>query len=150
IGDLIPGDDAGADGAERVERLAAAPLAAAFLDLPVASADVVGAGIAKDIVQGPLAGDVLAALADDDGEFALVVHLLACQASGNLHGVAGVLDGVGAFGKEDRKVGNGHAALSRVVAVVQANAEDGRGCLNRREELLHIGSLASWLETFKE
>ena len=69
----------GAERAEGVEALAAGELAAAegLVALPVAAGDVVGAGVAEDVVEGLLARHVLGGLADDDGELALVVDLAA-------------------------------------------------------------------------
>ena len=81
VGDLVARDEAGAERAEGVERLAATPLAAAPFDLPIAGADIIGTGIAEHVVQGFVARHVLARFADHDGQFAFVVHLRAGQMS---------------------------------------------------------------------
>ena len=64
---------------EGVEGLAAAPLAAAAADLPVAGRHVVGAGVAEHVIERLLAAHVLAGPADDHGQLALVVDLVAGQ-----------------------------------------------------------------------
>ena len=81
IGNLVLRDQRRAERAERVERLAAAPLAAAKVLLPVAGADVVAAGVAQHVVEGVLLRGVLARLADHDGQLAFVVDLRALAAS---------------------------------------------------------------------
>ena len=79
IGDFILGDEGRAERTEGVERLAAAPLAASKILLPIAGRDVVAAGVAEDVVEGVFLGGVLAGLADDDGELAFVIDLRAFE-----------------------------------------------------------------------
>src|SRR5690606_34519995 len=126
-------DEHRAEGGERVERLAAAPLAAALLDLPVARADVVGARVAEHVFERVFRADVLAAASDDDREFALVVDLVAGEYTGNLDGRAGREDGVRALGKDHGPLGNLGAGLLRVAPVVEADAPD-HGRVDRAQE----------------
>ena len=91
IGDFVAGDEHGAERGKGVEGLAAAPLATAAVALPVTSGNIVGAGVAEDVGEGVGAGDVFATLANDDGEFALVVDGRARELDGDFDGVAGVL-----------------------------------------------------------
>jgi hypothetical protein len=90
IGNLVAGHEHGAERAEGVEALRLAPLAAAERPaLPVARGDVVAAGVAEHVVEGVGAGDVFAAPADDDREFALVVDLRAGEVAGSSMGSPG-------------------------------------------------------------
>ncbi len=95
IPDLVGGDQPRAQRHKRVERLAAAPLAAAPLQLPVAGADVVGAGVPEHVIEGVLAADVLAGFADHHRQLAFVVHLLAPEMGRQQDRVARVLQGGG-------------------------------------------------------
>ena len=70
------GDDGGAERGEGVAAFGAPPLQVlACAVLPVALADIVAAGDAEDGVAGFVGRDIARALADDDDEFAFVVHV---------------------------------------------------------------------------
>ena len=73
VGDLVGGDEPRAHRAERVERLAADPLAVAELDVP--GRHVVEAGVAEDVVERLLDRHVPCRPADHDRELRLVVDL---------------------------------------------------------------------------
>ena len=60
VGDLVGGDEPRAHRAERVERLAADPLAVAELDVP--RGHVVEAGVAEDVVERVRRSDTLRAV----------------------------------------------------------------------------------------
>lgn len=141
VGNLVLEDEAWTEGSKGVEGLATAPLASAPLDLPVAGADIVGAGVSKNVVQGLLASDIAAASADDDGEFAFIVDLVAAEVSGKENGVARVLHGSGGLHEEHGAFGNGDIALGGMAAVIEADAQDvGRG--DGGEELVRRGDAA--------
>src|SRR5205085_10313792 len=70
---------------------------------------------------------------DHDDEFRLVIDLLGDPRE--LDRVAVADQGVGELGEEDGLGGDGLAALDRVVAVVQPDAEDLRRPVDRRQEL---------------
>ena len=115
VGDLVGGDDPRPHRAERVEGLAARPLAVA--ELQVARRDVVDARVAEDVVEGIADVDAAGPPADDHAELGLVVHLR-CQ--------GGIPADVGP-GPDDRRRPLGEdqgrrrrlgAFLLRVVAVV--------------------------------
>src|SRR3984893_6176175 len=89
---------------KRVEAFSAAPLTAAFLQLPVARAHIVAAGVASNVLESVLAAHVFASFADDDHEFALVVELRGSGARGNSNGRAGILQSVCAFSEHNRIV----------------------------------------------
>src|SRR5690606_29539415 len=103
------GDEHGTERAEGVEALGLAPLAAAEIALPVAGGDVVRAGVAQDVVERFGAGDVFAALADDDGELAFVIDL--GGGARELDGVAGILEGRGGLDEKDGAFGGVLAAF---------------------------------------
>jgi hypothetical protein len=126
IRDFVPCHQHGAERAERVEALGLAPLAAAEIALPVAGGDIVGAGVAEDVVEGVGARDVLAALADDDGELALVVDLRAGELARELDGVAGVLNRGGVLDEEDGALGRRQVALGGVAFVIEPDAGEVR------------------------
>src|SRR6266404_3664123 len=75
VRDGVRSHQARTDGRKGVEALPAAPLAAAFFQLPVAGAHVVPTGIACDVLERTLAAHVFARLPNDDDEFAFVVQL---------------------------------------------------------------------------
>src|SRR5262249_29368097 len=109
-------------GREGIERFSPAPLAASFVALPIAGANIVGAGVAEDVVEGPGTWDILARLADDDGQLALVVHLVAGEMPGGKDRIARVLKRARGLQEQDRIFGNGSLALLGVTAIVQADA----------------------------
>ena len=73
VGHLVGSDQRRAHRAERVERLAAGPLAVAELEVP--GGDVVEAGVAEDVVERLGLGDPARRPPDDDGELRLEVDL---------------------------------------------------------------------------
>ena len=78
-----------AERTERVESLPTILLPASFLQLPVSSADIVGARVAEYIIQSVLAGDVLALRPDDDRQLAFVIDFVTSQMRGNKDGSPG-------------------------------------------------------------
>ena len=99
----------------------------------IASGDVVAAGVAENVVEGAGAADVFRGLADDDGELALVVDLVAVQVLGDEDRFAGVLEGVDALHEEDGAFGDLGVGLGGVLSVVESDAEDLGGCYGREE-----------------
>ena len=97
-------------------------MAATAVALPVSGGNIVGAGVAEDVVEGVGAGDVFAAFTDDDGEFAFVVDLRAGEFDGKLDGIAGVLDGGGVLNEEYGVFRERAVALGGVLFVVEADA----------------------------
>ena len=73
VGDFVGGDDGGAERAEGGEAFAHGPLRGS--ELHVARADIVDDGVAVDVIAPSGGGDAVAALADDEGEFGLIVGL---------------------------------------------------------------------------
>ena len=109
--------------------------------LPVARADVVGAGVAEHVIEGALAGHVLAAPADDHGQFALVIDLVAAaDAAATESGRRGSGRAAGGFHEQHGELGNRRVGLGGVLAVVQADAQE-RDRHDRREQLLHVGAV---------
>jgi hypothetical protein len=126
-GIFIGGDDARPQRAERGERLAAAPLAAAAVPLPVAGAHVVGAGVAEHVLEGVGPADVVTGLPDHDGQFALVVDLVAPQLPRQHDRIARVLHGARVLEEQHGMGWRGGVALGGVLLVVEADAEDVAG-----------------------
>ena len=91
IRNFVGGDEARAERREGIEKFAATPLAAAAFYLPIAGADIVGAGVAKDIFQSVGAADILAFFADDNGEFTFVIDLVTFHEGWNLNRVIWIL-----------------------------------------------------------
>ena len=89
--DLVPGDDPGPLRAEGVEPLAdvAGVLLAPAPGVPLA--DVPADGVAEDVVQRLLFGDLAGGLADDHAQLALEVHVVGHL--GDDHGAARTDDG---------------------------------------------------------
>ena len=73
VADLVGGHEDRPHRAERIERLAACPLAVAELEVP--RGHVVEARVAEDVVEGVGGVDATRRPADDDGELRLVVDL---------------------------------------------------------------------------
>ncbi len=70
VGDLVGGDHPGPERAAGREILAGGER---VVELIVAVARLVGAGVAGDVLESALARDVPARLADDEGELAFVI-----------------------------------------------------------------------------
>src|SRR3546814_8851296 len=111
----------------------------AAVALPVAHAALVVAGIPGDVVERLLFGDAPAALADDDGDLALVVELL--RLAGREHRLLVRRLRIGEAGEDGRVLGLRMAAFQPVRLVVQADAEDFLRVGNRSEE--HTSELQS-------
>ena len=127
IGNFVAGDEYGAEWREGIEGLAAAPLAAAAVALPVAGGDIVGAGVTEDVGEGVGAGDVFATLANDDGELALVVDGSAGKFDRDFDGVAGVLRAGGILNEEHGIRRRRQVTLGGVAFVVEADAREEDG-----------------------
>ena len=140
VRNLIGGDEAGTEWAEGVEGFAAAPLAAAALDLPIAGAHVVTASIAEHVLERVFPGNVLAGFADDHRQLALVIHLLALEVRRDQDRVAGILHGADPFREQDGILRQFRVGLLRVTAVVEPDAQDLHRH-DRREQLLYVGLL---------
>ena len=125
FGDLVGGDQDGAQRAEGVEALAADPLPAAAFFLPPASGDVVADGVAQDVFEGFVQRDVAAGLAVDHGQFALEIDLRSGRAVRQADRAVRVVQGAGGFHKNDGALGRGIvAAFLGVFEVVLADAEE--------------------------
>ncbi|KAJ8561619.1 hypothetical protein ON010_g8061 [Phytophthora cinnamomi] len=132
----------GAQRAEGVEGLGAAPLAAALLALPAARRDVVGARVAAHEAQRLVLRHVATGLLEHHGQLALVVDLGRARGhAGDHHGVVRVLQRVDALGEEHGELGLGHIGLLGVFAVVEADAQDLRRH-HGRQHLLDGGGFA--------
>jgi len=101
IGNFVGSDKAGTEGAESIEGLSAAPLTAAGVFLPVASADIVRTCVACHIVECFRGGDVFTIPPDDDREFTFVVDPVASEMTGEKNGISRILDRGGAFEEEN-------------------------------------------------
>ena len=123
IRNLVRGDQRRSQRTEGVEGLAAAPLPAAPLHLPIAGAHVVAAGVAEHVVDGLLAADVAAAAADHHRQLALVVHLVAAQRARQHDGTAGALHRRRHLHEQHRIIGRRDAGLRGVAEVVEADAQ---------------------------
>ena len=124
VGDFVGRDQPRAERGESVEGFCPAPLAATPLALPVAGANVVGAGVAQHVLERPIARDVLASPADHYGQFAFIIDLIAAKVTRQYDRVAGVLQRGGGLHKEHWKLRNRRLALGGMAAVVQADAHD--------------------------
>ena len=78
--DFVFRHQARSDRRKRIKTLPAAPLAAAFFQLPVASAYVIPAHISRHILQRLFARNVLALFANDHYQLAFVIHFAALRA----------------------------------------------------------------------
>src|SRR5262249_24755488 len=122
IGEFIGCDQAGSHGCERVEKLATAPLAPAFLFLPIAGADVVATGVTENIFQSVGTTDILAPPPDNNGQFAFLIYFVAFQKRWNLNGIIWVLKRVQPLDEKDRIFRNFRPTLRRVLTIIQSNA----------------------------
>jgi hypothetical protein len=137
------GGDARPDGAEGVKSLGAGLLVIVLLDVP--GREVVEAGVAEHVLARALGRGVPAALANDDGQLALVVH------PGGLgridDGIVGPAQGGEGLEEEQRLVGDGQMHLLGVLAVVEGEGHDLGGDHGSEEDrLLHRPPLAPSLE----
>jgi len=121
--------------------LAAAERAA----LPVARGDVVGAGVTEHVVEGVLAGDVLATFPDHDGQFALEIHFSAGEVSRQLDRVAGVLQRAGGLHEKHGHFRGAAATFGGVLHVVEADGQDARRH-DRREAFTRCDGLRGELK----
>ena len=118
IRNLILGDEAWAQGCECIKGFSTTPLRATPFDLPIASADIVGAGVAKDMVQGILFPDIFSSFAKNHRQLALIIYFVATQAAGKDDGVIGVLDRGTRFYKENRMGGQGDMTFLSVLSII--------------------------------
>ena len=125
VGNLVGSDQLGSDRRERVEGLAGHPLFARLVELPVAGGDVVADGVAADILEGSLPRNMPPLSADHHDELGLIVDLLAH--SGQDDGRTMADQGGRVLAEEHRFRRYRHAALGRVVAIVQPDADDLAG-----------------------
>ena len=132
IRDLVGGHDPRSHRTERVEALAADPLAVA--ELEVACRHVVQAGVAEDVIEGSLHGHVPRESSDDDGEFRLVVHLgRVARAPDDVGAIAD--DGRAVLREQDRVVRRLDALLGGMLGVVAPDGHDLARPGDRREQL---------------
>src|SRR4029078_955996 len=116
-------NEPGPERADRVVALGLDPFAGpALLQAPLR--DVVADAIAGDIGERLGLRYVLRPRADDHRELDLVVHAL--EALGLKHRVSGTGDAGACLGEHDRHLGNRHAGLLGVIAIVQPDTEEFR------------------------
>lgn len=137
--DLVARHDAGSQRTKRVERLGSGPLPAPFFLLPIPRADVVGASVSQHVVERFCPGNIFAALANDNCQFAFVIHLVAGEMPRKDDRVARILDRGHGFHKLHRVFGNLRLGFLRVPPVVETDRENLHGiegrkkfCRNRR------------------
>ena len=131
VADLVGGDEGGAAGGGTVEDLAGNPLRRG--ELQVASREVVEQRVAGDVVERVGRRRPTPPRADHEGDLGLVVDLLARGGKGDRRPVGN--EGVGELGEERGNGGRLAARLGRVVAVVEADADDLLRVRHRREQL---------------
>ena len=132
IRQLVGGHDPRSDRAERVEALAAHPLAVA--ELQVACRDVIETGIPEDVIERLRRRDVARRPADHDGQLRLVVDLTGVGVPP--HDVGSVADeAVRELGEDDRIGRRGLALLGGVLVVVPAHGDDLARVRDRRQEI---------------
>ena len=117
---LVGGDQRRPAGGGAVEDLAGHPLRGG--ELEVAGGEVVEQRVAGEVVERVGLGDFLGALADDEGDLGLVVDLAAV--GGQRDRGSGRGQRVAVLAEDRRAGGHLHAALGRVLAVVEADADD--------------------------
>ena len=103
--------------------------------LPVAHAQVVDAHEAGDDLPGLFRLDMAATLADDDGEFRLVIQLPGHP--GQMHIIIRADDAGGGLGEHHRDLGDGDAqglGLFDMLQVVKADGEDLARTRHRRQQ----------------
>ena len=126
---------------ERVERLAATPLTAAELRLPVTGTHIIRTRVPEHVVEGVFLRHIFTRLPDDDGQFALVVNRVALQVSWQKDRVARVLHCAGHFHKQHGKFRLRLPAFGCVFSIVQADARNGFR-FDRGEEFFDFDTLA--------
>ena len=124
IGDFIERHEPRTDRREGVERLTGHPLFARLAELPIARRDVVADHAAGDVLHRPVSVNVFAAATDRDHHFRLIIDFL--TDGRQLDRIAVRDDARREFAEQDRLVGNGRVALDRVIAIVEAEADDLR------------------------
>ena len=137
VRDLVGGDKNRAQWAEGGKGFATAPLAAPAVTLPVASADIVGAGVAQHMIEGIFFADIVAGFSDHHGQFAFVVDGITIQLAWQDDRVARVLQGARILEEQHRIFGDSLFAFLGVLAVIEADAEDIAG-LERGEEFFDL------------
>lgn len=123
----LGGDNARTIRCPAVKALAMSPLVS-VLQLPVSVRQVVSHSISKNALESLGLGHVLALLADDNDQLALVVetvHLLGHVR--NRDGVGGTRQACGRLEEEDRVLWLGKLVFFGMVGVVEAQAADGAG-----------------------
>jgi hypothetical protein len=120
VRDLVEQHERGPGGAERVDGLAAGPQLIGHLQ--IAGADVVERHHAGHVLQGAGDGDVVAGFADDDGELGFIVDLGGDRR--RTDGRAMADEGIGELAEEHRLGRNRLTCLSRMVVVVQTDADE--------------------------
>jgi hypothetical protein len=76
-------------------------LATSGVFLPVTGADIIGAGVACDIVERFRGGSVFTITSDDDGELAFVVDAIAPKMAWEKDGIFWILEGGDAFDEKN-------------------------------------------------
>src|SRR5215470_1473563 len=120
IGQLVGGDEHGAHGTERVQRLALEPLRVPLLQ--VARRHVVDDGVAEDVPEGIRAADVAPARPDHRGQLHLVVELTRHRVVHDV--VAGTHHRRAWLREVHGMLGDGGAALRRVIRIIAPETED--------------------------
>ena len=118
-GDFVGGDQHRPQRAEGVKALAADPLAATAVELPLAGRDVVGARVSEHVTEGVGPRHIAGGPADHHRKFALVVNFRAAATAGwQQNRVARAADCARGLGKDDGLLGRFEAGFGRVLAVV--------------------------------
>jgi hypothetical protein len=100
--------------------------------LPVLNASLVVAGVTCDVLERAACRNVAACLADHDGEFVLIVKVVADL---RLHQRLLMSDLAASKARKQRRLfGDGPADLGNVIAVVESDADDLAGIRNDRSE----------------
>ena len=126
ICDFIRGDDPGAHGGERIERLAHQPLGCSALI--IAASNIVDDRVAEDVIAPIFACDVAAAASDDKGKFGLIVGRFRDARQNDV--VARPDNCGGELIEDGGDVGDLSAGLGRVIAIVETRRKSalrGRG-----------------------
>ena len=145
IGNFVGFNEAGTEGTESIEGFSATPLAAPGVFLPIAGADIIGAGVARHIVESFGCGDIFTIPSDDHGEFAFVIDLVALKMTRELNGISRILERGDAFGEKNGVFGKGGAHFRRMPAVVESNGKD-LSRSQRSKEFRDIGFFTGRLE----
>src|SRR5690606_22663164 len=98
------------------------PLPSRLTELPVAGGDIVSAGVAADMFEGPLLGDAASAPADHHHQLRLEVDLVGVAREDDRIVVPN--EGGGELVEDDRLGGDLRSGFGGVVGVVEADAED--------------------------